>query len=58
MDRDEHQWTGEHRVMEQLFVLGIGIGHVRYCFPRDMWKSLPGSMPYMIVDISQEETAA
>ena len=42
-------WTGEHRTMEELVVMGIGIGRVKYCLPKDFWKSLPGGMPYFMV---------
>lgn len=42
------QW-GEHIHVEQLVTLGIGIGKVEYCLPRDMWKALPGGVPYFVV---------
>jgi len=47
-DRKGRQW-GEHRNMEALFCLGIGINKVAYCMPRDVWEALPGSVPYLIV---------
>lgn len=50
MDRDERQWTGLHLVMEQLMLLGLASGQVAYCFAdREMWKVLPGEMPYFRV---------
>ena len=48
-DRDGNQWTGLHLTMEQLVLLGIGTGQVAWCLPREMWKMLPGEMPYFVV---------
>lgn len=48
MTKDGQQW-GEHRNMEQLVVLGMACGYVKYCFPRSMWDVLPGGMPYIII---------
>jgi hypothetical protein len=47
--KDGVQW-GEHRNMEQLFVLGMALGKVRYCLPRDLWQVLPGGMPYLVIE--------
>ena len=47
IDKNGHHW-GEHKDMEQLFLLGMAIEKVKECFPRDMWSSLPGGMPYYI----------
>lgn len=49
MDRSGRQW-GEHRNVEQLFVLGMGIGAVTCPLPRDLWVALPGGMPYYCVN--------
>lgn len=46
---DGVQWTGLHQTMDELFVLGMAIGKVQLCLPRDMWKALPGGMPYYVV---------
>ncbi len=46
-DRKGNQWTGEHRSMEALLVLAIGLGLGGYCLPREFWSSLPGEMPYI-----------
>lgn len=43
------RWTDFHQDMEQLMVLGIAIGKVKYQMPREMWKILPGGMPYFVV---------
>ena len=48
-DKHGNQWTGEHRTMEELFCLGIGIGAVTECMPRDMWEVMPGGMPYYAI---------
>jgi hypothetical protein len=42
------QW-GEHINIEQLLALGIATNQARYLMPRDMWKVLPGGMPYFVV---------
>lgn len=42
-------WSGSHERCEQLVVLAIGLGLMDYCFPREMWLILPGSMPYVII---------
>jgi hypothetical protein len=52
-DRNGVQWTGEHRRMDQLFILGIGLGIARWLLPRNMWSALPGGMPYVIVDVGE-----
>jgi len=49
-DKDGNQWTGVHATMEQLMALGIGLGLVRYCMPKEAWAMFPGGMPYIIVD--------
>lgn len=48
-DKHGNQWTGLHQRMEQLFQLGIAIGKVKCCTPREMWPILPGGMPYYVV---------
>jgi hypothetical protein len=40
------QW-GEHRDVELLFLLGLGIDAVEYLVPREMWRVLPGGLPYL-----------
>lgn len=49
MDKHGNQWTGVHQTQEQLIQLGIAIGEVEYCLPREMWSAFPGGMPYLIV---------
>lgn len=47
-DRHGTQW-GEHRDIEALVCLGIGIGRAKWLFPREMWSAFPGGMPYFVV---------
>ncbi|KKN98502.1 hypothetical protein LCGC14_0146130 [marine sediment metagenome] len=48
-DKNGRQWTDFHRIMEELFCLGEAIGKVSQPMPKEMWKVLPGGMPYYIV---------
>lgn len=48
MDKDGNQW-GEHKDVEALVCLGIATGQAKFQLPRDMWKVLPGGMPYFVV---------
>jgi hypothetical protein len=48
-DKDGDQWTGDQAVVDQLVCLGIGIGKVEYCMPRELWSVLPGGVPYFVV---------
>jgi len=47
--KDGKQWTGYHQVMEQLFLLGLVIGEVKYLAPRELWEVFPGGMPYYVI---------
>ena len=46
VDKEGRLW-GQHRNMEQLFVLGIAIGKAQFQLSREMWSALPGGMPYV-----------
>lgn len=48
-DANDEQWTGLHRIMDALFVLGIGLKLATWLLPRDMWSALPGGVPYVAV---------
>jgi hypothetical protein len=48
--KNGEQW-GEHRNMEDLFLLGLGLGVVKEAVSRDMWKVLPGGMPYYVINL-------
>lgn len=53
-NKDGKVW-GEHPHVEQLIVLGIGIGRVKFPLPRNMWDTLPGGMPYFMVTTEQQQ---
>jgi hypothetical protein len=49
-DRDDGtQWTSMQRIMEMLFVLGMGVDKVVCPLPREMWPALPGGVPYYTI---------
>lgn len=48
MTKDGEHW-GEHRNMEQLFVLGIGLKLAKWLSARELWRAMPGGMPYVVV---------
>lgn len=48
-DRHGNLWTGMHRTMEQLFLLGLACELVTELLPREAWDVLPGGMPYYAV---------
>jgi len=48
-NKDGEQWTGFHRIMEKLFVIGMACDKVQCLLPQSLWKALPGSMPYYVV---------
>jgi len=54
-DKNDTQWTGMHRAMEQLVVLGIGLEIGSYCLPRELWETMPGGMPYVVFDVPKEK---
>src|SRR4029077_9475566 len=49
VDKDGDQW-GEHRDMEALFALGQAVGLVTCPLSRAFWSSLPGGVPYFMVN--------
>jgi hypothetical protein len=54
VDRDGHLW-GQHIDMQNLFMLGQGLGLVVLSMPRAFWDILPGGMPYYTVDDTKFE---
>jgi hypothetical protein len=48
IDREGEQW-GQHSTMNELLMLGLGLGLVRIPIPREAWGALPGGMPYFTV---------
>lgn len=43
------QW-GEHHNCEQLLLLAIASGQGGFSFPRELWETFPGGMPYVYFD--------
>lgn len=52
--KDDRQW-GEQRNAEQLLVIAIAVGLAEYLMPRAMWKALPGGMPYIKIEKTNDE---
>lgn len=48
--REDGVHWGEHKNVEQLMVLGLAAGLVTYCLPQKVWPSLPGGVPYFVVN--------
>jgi len=46
VDKNDQQW-GEQSNCEALLCLAIGTEQGGYLLPREMWSSLPGSVPYI-----------
>lgn len=49
-DKNGNQWTGFHRVMDELVTMGIAAGKVSFLMPREMWEVFPGGMPYVVIN--------
>lgn len=49
MNDKGEQWVGDHKIMDELFCLGLAIDKVVSCLPRDLWPALPGGVPYYMV---------
>lgn len=43
-----YQW-GEQRDVQELVLLGVALGYVKYLMPREMWRLLPGGVPYFVI---------
>lgn len=50
IDADGRQWTDYHTTMDMLVCLGVAIGVVSFPLDRQFWPTLPGGMPYVVVD--------
>lgn len=44
-------FTGLYTRMEELLVMGIGLGLANWLMPRQMWSIFPGSMPYVVLNL-------
>lgn len=51
IDRNGTQWTGMHKVMDELIILGIATKLVDFSLPREMWAVFAGvgGLPYFFV---------
>ncbi len=49
MNRYGQQWYDFQMTGEDLVVMAIGLGLMRYYFPKPFWNILPGGVPYIIV---------
>ena len=50
IDKNGNQWTDFHQTQDKLVCLGRSIGAVEFMMPRDLWKALPGGMPYIVIN--------
>ena len=50
IDKNGNQWTDFHQTQDKLVCLGRSIGAVEFLMPRDLWKALPGGMPYIVIN--------
>lgn len=54
-DKDGVQWTSFHKVVDELCMLGIAAGYVKWCVPdKSFWRLFPGGMPYLIIDLEAQ----
>lgn len=58
MNKNGEQWTAFHPKVQELFCLGLALDICSYTLPREMWKVLPGGMPYLVVDDAKAEDIA
>jgi len=54
MDIHGNKW-GEQIHVNELFCLGMGLGLVKCSLPREMWRVLPGGVPYFTIDLEGVE---
>jgi hypothetical protein len=57
VDKKNVQWTGEHRVMDQLVCLGVALDLLELT-PRSMNAMLPGGVPYVVYKDKKDEPQA
>ncbi len=56
-DRHGRLW-GQHINIDQLVMLGLALGMVRWNLPREMWRNMPGGMPYFTVLVQPLQNSA
>jgi hypothetical protein len=49
VDRNGDLWTGDHASVQQLMALGGALGRIKFLFPKEDWRHLPGGVPYFVV---------
>ena len=47
-DKDDNQWGGQQHA-DMLMTLGLAAGYMQYLFPIEMWRVLPGGVPYIVI---------
>lgn len=52
------QWWGEHRNVEALLLMAIGLKLAKFVFPRELWSTLPEGIPYFVVLKTPEDEIA
>ena len=48
-DKSGDQWA-EQKTADELVALGIASGKLSFLMPKEMWSSLPGGVPYLVVN--------
>jgi hypothetical protein len=48
-NKEDNQWADLHQTMDELVCLGNAIGKLSFLIPREVWHSLPGGVPYLVV---------
>lgn len=55
-NKDGNLWTGDHNIIEQLIILGIGSETLSYPLKKDLWFLLPDGLPYVIKNKEKENS--
>ncbi len=53
MRDDNVMWTGDMSDIEKLLSLGMAVGLVTFCVPREKWDRLPNGLPYVRIEITK-----
>lgn len=46
---------GEQMTADMLYCVAAALGYAKFALPREMWLALPGSMPYIEIDLSDKD---
>lgn len=49
-DKEGNQWADLHNTMDKLVCLGTATGKMSFMLPRELWSTLPGGMPYIVIN--------